>query len=300
MTSGAPSVLDRSITAKAPRRRRTYSSQVLDRAVSLLAALGDGRAERRLGEFSHLGLNKSTVYRLLESLRGHGMVELDPGTGRYRLGLRLFELGMQAVGRMELTRCAQAPLETLVQQTGETAHLGVLDKGEVVYLARAESPHALRMPSAVGRRSPAYCTGIGKALLAELPEPEVREYLAGTPLKALTRRTLSDPGDLLRELKAVRARGYSVDDEEIYPGVRCVAAPVRDHSGTVVAGVSVAGPATRMRRDQIAGVAERVMAAAADISGRLGCATDRQWGEPAQARRPRPRLAGSDTSSPRK
>jgi DNA-binding IclR family transcriptional regulator len=243
---------------------------VLERALSILSAFSPSRPEMRLGDFQALSLHKSTLYRLLEVLRSHRLVELDTTSGRYRLGLRLFELGMQAVNHLELARCAQRPLDALVERTGETAHLGVLDGGEVVSIGRAESPHALRMPGAVGRRNPAHCTAIGKVLLASLPEPEQRAHLAATPLKTLTRRTLVRPELLLRELRAVRQRGYAIDDEEIYPGVRCVGAPVRDHTGAVVAAVSVAGPTTRLPREHFPRYAAEVLKAAAEISRGLG------------------------------
>jgi DNA-binding IclR family transcriptional regulator len=146
----------------------------------------------------------------------------------------------------------------------------VLDGGEIVSIGRAESPHALRMPGAVGRRSPAHCTAIGKVLLAHLPEPEQRAHLASTPLKTLTRRTLVRPDLLLRELRAVRQRGYAIDDEEIYPGVRCVGAPVRNHTGAVVAAISVAGPTTRLPREHFPRFAAEVLKAAGEVSRGLG------------------------------
>ncbi len=251
-------------------RRRAYSNRVLERALSILSAFTPSQPEMRLADFAGLGLHKSTLYRLLEVLRAHRLVELDTATGRYRLGLRLFELGMLVVNHLELTRCAQRPLDALVERTGETAHLGVLDGGEVVSIGRAESPHALRMPGAVGRRNPAHCTAIGKVLLAHLPEPEQRAHLASTPLRALTRRTLVRPDQLLRELRAVRQRGYAIDDEEIYPGVRCVGAAVRNHTGTVVAAVSVAGPTTRLPREHFPRFAAEVLKAADEVSRGLG------------------------------
>lgn len=254
----------------APRVRRVYSNRVLGRAASILGAFSHQRAELRLADFAGLGLHKSTLFRLLEALRSHRLVELDPETGRYRLGLRLFELGMLAVGRLDLTRTAQPALDALVERTGETAHIGVLDGSDVISVGRSESPHALRMPGAVGRRTPAHCTAIGKVLLAHLDEAALAEYLARPALAAPTQRSLSRPDQLLRELRAVRQRGYATDDEEVYPGVRCVGAPIRDHGGAVVAAVSVAGPTTRIPREQFARLAAEVLRAAVEISRSLG------------------------------
>ena len=252
------------------RPRRAYTIRVLERALAILSAFSHTRPELRLADFAPLGLHKSTLYRLLEVLRAHRLVELDPATGQYRLGLRLFELGMLAVGRLELARSAQRALDLLVERTGETAHLGVLDGHDIVSIARAESPQALRMPGALGRRSPAHCTAIGKVLLAHLPEAEQRAFVSGRSFPALTRRTLCRPEQLLRELRAVHQRGYAIDDEEIYPGVRCVGAPVRDHTGVVIAGVSAAGPTTRLPREHLPRLAAEVLRAAGEISRRLG------------------------------
>jgi DNA-binding IclR family transcriptional regulator len=238
-----------------------------------MAILGafTGSPELRLSELSSLlKLSKSTAYRLLEAMRVHGLIARDTSSGRYRLGLRLFELGTRAVSGLELPRLAQPALEQLVEQTGETAQLGVLDGCDIIFVARAESPQALRMPSAVGRRTLAYCTGVGKVLLAHLPEEALRAYLASVTLDPRTTRTLSSPAALERDLRSVRARGYAVDDEEFCLGLRCVAAPIRDHTGAVVAGMSVAGPSSRVRREQVRGIAGRVMEAAAEISRRLG------------------------------
>lgn len=252
------------------RPRRAYTIRVLERALAILSAFSHTRPELRLADFAPLGLHKSTLYRLLEVLRAHRLVELDPATGHYRLGLRLFELGMLAVGRLELARCAQRALDALVERTGETAHLGVLDGSDAVAIARAESPQALRMPGALGRRSPAHCTAVGKVLLAHLPEIEQRALVARSPLTAMTRRTLVRPEQILRELRTVYQRGYAIDDEEIFPGVRCVGAPVRDHTGTVVAAVSASGPTTRLPREHFPRLAAEVQRAAEEISRRLG------------------------------
>lgn len=267
-TAARPDVLEQ----RERRPRRAYTIRVLERALQVLSFFSHSRPELRLADFAPLGLHKSTLYRLLEVMRAQRLVELDPATGQYRLGLRLFELGMLAVGRLELARSAQRALDALVERTGETAHLGVLDGGDVVSIGRAESPHALRMPGALGRRSPAHCTAIGKVLLAHQPEAEQRALVARTTFPALTRRTLVRPDQVLRELRAVRQRGYAIDDEEIYPGVRCVGAPVRDHTGTVVAAVSAAGPTTRLPREHFPRLAAEVLRAADEISRRLGFA----------------------------
>ena len=165
-------------------------------------------------------------------------------------------------------------LQQLVEQTGETAHLCMLEGSEVVYVAKVESKQTLRMPSNVGRRNPAYCTGVGKAILAHLPENEIEAYFERTPFRTFTKKTIVEPTKLRKELKEVRVRGYSVDDEEISEGLCCVGAPVRDFSGKVIAGISVAGPKMRIPKGKIPELGARVVNAANSISLQFGFRSD--------------------------
>lgn len=258
------------MASKRQRSPKAYSSRLLDRSILLLKVLATGPVEKRLADFSEVGLHKSTAFRLLEALRRHGLVAVDDLTGRYRLGLGLFELGMAAVSRLDVGQCAPPFLEALVAETGESASLGIFEDREVVHILRVESAHPLRLPSLAGRRSPAYCTGIGKAILAHLEPERLEAYLKGVTLHPRTPRTITDRDTLRAELRRVRARGWSLDDEEIFPGLRCVAAPIFGLGGRVVAGVSVAGPSSRMPKDSLSRFTSKVLAAAAEISRRLG------------------------------
>lgn len=252
------------------RSRRTYSSRLLDRSILLLQVLATGPVEKRLSDLSEAGLHKSTAFRLLEALRRHRMVAVNESTGTYRLGLGLFELGMAAVSRLDVGQCAPPFLDALVAETGESASLGLFEDPEVVHILRVESAHPLRLPALAGRRSPAYCTGIGKAILAHLEPERLEKYLSEVTLHARTPRTLTDPEALRQDLRRVRLRGWSLDDEEIFPGLRCVAAPIFDFEGRVVAGMSVAGPTMRIPRDLLPRFAAKVMSAANEVSRRLG------------------------------
>jgi len=252
-----------------------YSSQVLDRVVQILECFSVGEPELSFSEMQRrVELHKSTLYRLIEAMRSHGLLGHDTETGKYHPGLRLFELGALAVGRLEISRCAMPALQQLVEQTGETAHLCMLEGSEVVYVAKVESKQTLRMPSNVGRRNPAYCTGVGKAILAHLPEKEIEAYFERTPFRSFTKKTIVEPTKLRKELKEVRARGYSVDDEEISEGLCCVGAPVRDFSGKVIAGISVAGPKMRIPKGKIPELGARVVNAANSISLQFGFRSD--------------------------
>lgn len=268
-TSGSKS--DRPTShARRPGSRKAYSSRLLDRAVLLLKILATGPVEKRLADFSETGLHKSTALRLLEALRRHGLVSVDPESGRYRLGLGLYELGLAAVSRLDVSQCAPPFLEALVADTGESASLGIFEDPEVVHILRVESPQPLRLPSLAGRRSPAYCTGIGKAVLAHLETDRLEKYLSEVRLHPRTPRTIPTIEGLRQDLKRVRSRGWSLDDEEIFPGLRCVAAPIFNLDGRVIAGVSVAGPTSRLTKDRLSEVSMKVMAAAAEVSRRLG------------------------------
>ena len=256
--------------SKKSRSQKAYSSRLLDRSVLLLKILATGSVEKRLADFSDAGLHKSTAFRLLEALRRHRLVAVDDVTGRYRLGLGLFELGMAAVSRLDVGQCAPPFLEALAAETGESASLGIFEDPEIVHILRVESPHPLRLPSLAGRRSPAYCTGIGKAILAHLEPERLETYLRDVTLKPRTPRTITDRDLLRQDLRRVRSRGFALDDEEIFTGLRCVAAPIFGFDGRVVAGLSVAGPTGRMPRDSLSRFTSKVMVAASEVSRRLG------------------------------
>jgi len=256
---------------KPQRTDRTYSSQVLDRVVSILDCFRPKQTDLRLLDIAAAtGLHKSTLYRLLEAMRTHGLVGLDAETGRYHPGLKLFEIGSLAAGRFALERHSHPTLENLATISGETAHLCVLDGSDVVYIAKVECTRTLRIPSAVGQRNPAYCTGVGKAILAFLTQDQVETYIATTRFERFTRKTLTKPSELKTNLRQIAIQGYAVDDQEREEGVRCVAAPIRDHAGSVIAAISIAGPSLRVTKERVAELAICVMQAAHEISTSLG------------------------------
>ena len=223
-------------------------------------------------DFGSPRMNKSTVYRFLTSLEKLGFVRQDEETGKYSLTLRLFEIGMAALDRLELWREAEPVLKEIGRVTGETVHLGTLDESRLVYIGKIESAKTLRvsMMSRVGKTAPTYCTGLGKTLLAYLPPERVDDILRKEKMVRLTARTITRKPDLERELASIRAKGYAVDDEEHEIGVRCVAAPVRDNKGTVCAAVSVSVPVIRLTDKEIPRYRRIVTQAADEISRRMG------------------------------
>jgi DNA-binding IclR family transcriptional regulator len=259
--------LDKTKTAS----RSPYQVQVLDRALAILQMLSAEGPDLSLGEISTtLELHKSTVHRLIMVLERHKLVERNSDNGRYRLGLKLFELGTKAVSKLDLRGRARPVLERLVLETSETVHLCILDETEVVYLDKVEPARSVRMASSVGRRNPAYCTAVGKAILAWLPEAQVETIVRKHGLKAMTANTITSFLELKTELATIRDRGYAIDNEEIEEGVRCVGCVVRDFSGGPVAAISVSGPAFRVTREKVKSIARPVIVAANTLSTELG------------------------------
>jgi IclR family transcriptional regulator, KDG regulon repressor len=258
-----------------------YRIQAIERAVAILNAFSAEEPELGVTELaSRLGLHKSTVHRFMVNLEAAGLVERTR-SARYRLGLRVFELGSLVMQRMNLWDEALPLLEGLVRDSGETGHLAVLDGGEAIYIERVEARRALRIPSAVGRGYPAHATNLGKVLLADLPLERLREIVADHGLQAYTPHTITDPAVLEEELARIRARGYAVDNEEYDEGLRCIGAPIYDHSGHAVAALGIGGPVTRITPERVPELAELVMAAARGLSRRLGAHQQGAYARPA-------------------
>ncbi|MFB9839780.1 IclR family transcriptional regulator [Actinoallomurus acaciae] len=214
----------------------------LERAFELLEHLADAGGRLALTELAETsGLPMPTIYRLMRTLVNRGYVRQEPSK-RYALGPRLIHLG-ETAGRL-LGSWAQPALAQLVDEVGETANMAVLEGDEVVYVAQVPSKHSMRMFTEVGRRVNPHCTGVGKALLAQLPDSVAGEIIGRTGLPAHTPHTITDPAALLKELGLIRRRGYALDDEEQEIGVRCVAVPL---TGTpTLAAISISGPQGRL------------------------------------------------------
>lgn len=240
-------------------------------AARLLKAFLPREEELGVSELSRrLGLGKSSVHRLLATLLGEGLVEQDPRTGQYRLGIVMFELGEAVRVHMDLHVAAGPALALLREQTGESTQVGVLHGNDVVFVDRLESSHAFRLFSEASRRAPLYCSSSGKVLMAFRPDREREAYLAGAELKPLTRHTITDIGRLRDELASVRLRGWAESVNERQIGVASVAAPIRDLTGEVVAAVSVGAPLSRFRGMPRRRLARAVVAAGEAASRRLG------------------------------
>ena len=248
-----------------------YRIQAIERAVAILNAFTAEDPELGVTDLAErLGLHKSTIHRFLVNLEAAGLVERDRHTSRYRLGLRIFELGGLVLQQMNLWDEALPFLEGLVHDTGETGHLAVLDGGEAVYIEKVEARRALRIPSAIGRGYPAHATSLGKILLAHLEPDALDALVVERGLPRCAPNTITEPSALNTELERIRVQGYAVDDEEYEDGLRCIGAPIVGHTGHVVAAIGIGGPVTRVTRQRVDELAGLVMSAAAALSRRMG------------------------------
>ncbi|RSN46756.1 IclR family transcriptional regulator [Actinomadura sp. WAC 06369] len=252
--------------ARERRRRVAESVRSLERAFELLEHLADAGGEMALSELTEVsGLPMPTIYRLMRTLVNRGYVRQEPSK-RYALGPRLIRLG-EGAGRL-LGSWAGPVLSRLVDEVGETANMAVLEGDEAVYVAQVPSRHSMRMFTEVGRRVQPHCTGVGKALLSQLPEAKVREILARTGMAAHTPSTFTDPESLIAELARVRERGYALDEEEQEVGVRCVAVPLR--GAPALTALSVSGPSGRLTRETVTDVVPIMLDAAERFARELG------------------------------
>ena len=244
-------------------------------AARLLKVFRSREADLGVSELARrLGLGKSTVHRMLTTLVAEGLIEQNPRTGGYRLGIVMFELGQAVRVHMDLHAAVGPVLGELRAQTGESSQVGVLDGHEVVYVDRMESAHSLRLFTETGRRVPVHCTSSGKVLLAYLPEARRQAVLRAAPLDALTPHTITDRSQLAAELDRVRRRGWAEAVNEREVGVASIAAPVRDISGEVVAAISIGVPLARCSVMALRRLAPVIMEAAEAASRRLGWSGD--------------------------
>jgi IclR family acetate operon transcriptional repressor len=245
-----------------------YQIRSVVRALDVLIAVSELGAADLSKVANAVDLHPSTTLRMLESLRSRDMVRQRRGL--WEIGARAFEVGSTFLRRVSLAQEAQVLVEELAERANETASFGILDGGEVLYLAIAHGQWELGIQSVPGGRHPAHCTALGKVMLAHMPWDDVERILDDHPPVRQTPATFVEPDDLRRELSRVRRRGYAVDAEERLPGVVCLAAPIRDSTGAVVAAISISGPKIRFGRNSVPIRAEEVVAAAERGSEILG------------------------------
>lgn len=249
--------------------RKTIQS--IDRMDEIISYLAERPKGERLTTISkELMLNKSTAFGIISTLENLHYLEQDQETGKYHLGLKLFELGQAAYSRLDLVTVAKPHITRLSERYEETVHIAVLSESEVVYLDKVESPRSVRVSTQIGGRQPVYCTALGKALLANKEESVISEAIKLTEFIRYTPTTISDEVSLRDELMKIRKRGYAIDNEESEMGLFCVAAPIFNGEGKAIAAISIAGTVARVKIEGGETLIEDVKETAAIISANLG------------------------------
>lgn len=246
------------------------SVQAIDRCIAVLSAVAaaDGLTLTDLAQ--RAGLVPSTAHRILSTLEAHHFVFHDEQRGLWLIGVRAFEVGTAFLRNRRLAGIGRVVMHALMERTGETVNLGIEDGGEVVFISQVESHGALRAFFRAGSRAAIHASGVGKALLAQLSEGQVRDILHRRGLAKFTDRTLVAPAALFKELAEIRGRGFAIDDEERTLGMRCVAAPIYNEYGEAIAGVSLSGPSVRITAERIGEFGPLVKRAAEEITASIG------------------------------
>ncbi|MGC1497513.1 MAG: HTH-type transcriptional regulator BhcR [Sulfitobacter sp.] len=242
----------------------------LDRAMSVFEFLSEGQGKALSTLASELNQSPATIYRILVTLEGRGLVEFDQSDQVWHVGPRAFIIGARFLKRTTLVERARPILRRLMESTGETANLGIEQNGHVLFVSQVETNSSIRAFFPPGTLSQMHASGIGKALLAEMDEARIKKLLSEAALEKFTEFTLTSQGALSDDLSTTRARGYAIDGEERNIGMRCIAAPVFDINAEAVAGISVSGPTSRVGTDQIEQFSKAVVAAAHDLTSAIG------------------------------
>ncbi|MFF9864930.1 MULTISPECIES: IclR family transcriptional regulator [unclassified Streptomyces] len=242
------------------------------RALDILELFLDGDGTLSAPEVTRkLHLPRTTVHELLTTLAARSyLVPVPEQPGRYRLGVRTYQLGSRYAEQLDLAAEGLRVAREVAETCDETVHVAILEDTDVIYIAKVDSTHAVRMVSAAGRRLPAHCTSVGKMLLASLPEHELDRRITGRQLAAMTPNSLTDPDELRTALAGIRERGIATEHQESNPDVSCVAAPVRDSAGRVVAALSISVPMSRWNERREDELAELAVKGAEELSVSLG------------------------------
>jgi DNA-binding IclR family transcriptional regulator len=257
------------VNSSAPEDR--YAIRSVDRALDIITCIASRNGALTVDQITEAtDLPKSTVFRILATLAARRFVDRDPAAQTYRLGMLAVVVGSRALGDLDLRRVARPHIEALMAASGETVHLAVLNQTSALCIDKIDSNRSVRMASFIGFCDPLHCSGVGKALLAFQDDATRMRLLDFMTLDARTPRTITDRPALEAQIATIRSRGYASDIEEIEEGLSCIAAPIRDHSGAAIAGVSVSGPTGRVHAESLATLIPLVTACADAISRELG------------------------------
>lgn len=236
------------------------------RVLELLAKNGEMSATRVA---SCLDTSRAASHRFLSTLRDLGYVEKTE-EGMFNLTFKILELGMRKLDRFEILRIVHSFMQEIAHAFGETVNLGHWDGGAIVHLKKISSTEILRLDVGLGAVAPAYCSGLGKAVLAFLPEDELADYIESVKWVAMSPKSITNPESLKAEIEQIRKRGYAIDDEELSLGLRCVAAPVFDHTGRPSYALSVSGPTLRMTKEKINAIQAKLLPLCRQLSRQIG------------------------------
>jgi len=244
--------------------------QALDRGLILLRELADVGSVTLTDLAIKIDMPPSSTHRILFTLLNHGLVEFDEETQDWQVGIEAFRIGNTYLERTNLVEAARKSLRRLMEDTGETANLGIADRGDVVFIDQVETHNPIRAFFRPGTRSHMHASGIGKSLLADMPRREVDKILKLKGQPGFTSNTLASTEDLFADLDATRARGWSIDDEERYQGMRCVASNIYNSFSETIAGISVSGPTVRFSDEVVAKLGPVVKRAADRVTRAIG------------------------------
>jgi DNA-binding IclR family transcriptional regulator len=247
------------------------SIQVLDRALDILEVLAIEKKGLGVTEIGNrVNLHKSTVHRILSTLVERGYIEKDSKLGLYKLGLKVVEISSIHLNSVELKTEAAPFLRKLASETTQPVHLAAMVDNIVVYIDKVETINTIRMYSSIGKRVPIHCSAVGKVILSHMEDDEIREILRKSELYKYTPNTKTDIEEIIKEVKETKKKGWAVDNVEHEENVRCIAAPIYDYRGKVIAAVSTSGVKTVISSDRDNEIKEYVMSAAKEISKRMG------------------------------
>jgi IclR family transcriptional regulator, acetate operon repressor len=251
--------------------RETPSIQSLDRGLLILEAVGKSGAPVSLGHLAAmLEIDRSSAFRLANTLKRRGFLA-NPSAGRdYILGPSVWRLSRQYDWSKMLATIAHDHLKALAAATNETAHLALREGRKALFVDHVTTSHVIAISGQTGELVPLYCTSHGKALLSDFDEKELKALFGGKPLKAFTKNTIVSIRALTKECEGIRARGFATDESEFLDGVRCLAAPIRDRDGAVIASIGISAPVARFPRDREREYAEQVLSVAAQIEEIIG------------------------------
>jgi len=257
--------------ATRPARKPAYQVQSLERTFSILGCFSIRKQELDLNEIcEQTQLPKPTVFRLLSVLERARLVERTADGQKYQVGIRAFELGGIFLAHLSVERVARPLMERLTDKYRMTCNLAILDDGQAVYIATTDPPGPLHYSSIVGYRHYVHCSALGKALIMDLPDEEVRRIVQQRGMPALSPHTITDPDALLSELAKTRKRGYAIDNQEGAVGFSCLGVPIRNRANRIIAAISVSAASPQMTSETIPAIASDLQATAREISRQLG------------------------------